>query len=108
MRPSAAPTKASDTRTPPAPHTPPPPGRLVREGAAPPLSVEILCAVIFFVGLLLSQLYAPPAPVHVHTSAQLSCERPAEYETLLVYVNADPDGAVSVSCGPKVSGPLRR
>lgn len=36
---------------------------------------------------------------HIETSARLECPRPIEQETVLVFIRAEPDGAVRVSCG---------
>lgn len=73
-------------------------------GAAPSVSFTLFCA-----GVLAIAMYATPdlaawyrsklpAPV-VQTSARIQCQRPSEFETLLVFVNADANGVLRISCG---------
>lgn len=101
MRQPAALTKeARDSRIPPAPPAPPP-GRVVREGVAPPLSIVIIGCVLAAAALIAVKLFVPAS---VQTSARLQCEAPPELETRLVYLNARADGSIDVACGPSVGG----
>lgn len=91
------------------------------KGAQPPLSellgdpVPAVDACTYLLGLLIvgvvsllvtfglikvAEYFRPPT--QLQTSARIACALPSEHESLLLYVNAKPDGSIDVACGPMV------
>lgn len=91
-----------ERRSPPPP-PPPPPARVV-QGAAPKLVYAIVGAALVAMTMTVVRVLT----AHTETSAVMKCRAPSEHETLLVYINAKPDGVVEVACGPFVGGSRAR